>query len=183
MAYAMKISQDAFENMPYDSGMWLNAFNLESPTTPTDAEIVCTTTGDITINCEAEYVDMAEDVNNLHGVFKEFQKLTGWTVTAEFTALEATPAVLQMGFGAADIVDGKVQPRNDVKLTDFKDRWWVAKTLGGKLLVAHLMNTLSTGGLSLSTSKDGKGNIGVTLTAFASLENQDKAPVEFYIIT
>lgn len=183
MSFVTKISADAFNNMAYDSGMWLNKFDVESPKTPEDKDIICTTTGDITINCEATYENIAEDVNNVHGDFKEFQILTGWSVTTDFTALEATPEVLKMGFGAADIDRNKVTPRNELKQEDFVDRYWVAKTLGGGLVVAHLMNTLSTSGISLTSTKDGKANLGVNLKAFASLENQEVVPVEFYVIS
>lgn len=179
---AMKITQDAFNNMPFDSGMWLKTFNVDNPVTPADSDILCTTTGDISINYTPTYTDLSEDVNNLHGRFKEFQHKNGATVQASFTALEATQEVLAMAFGTADINGNNVAPRTELYASDFKDRYWVGKTFGGKLVVAHLMNTISTGGVQFSTSKDGKGTIGVTLDAFASVTQQDVEPIEFYII-
>lgn len=182
MAVAMKITADAFNNMPYDSGMLLNRFNVNNPTTPADADIVCTTTGDITINCNLETIDLSEDVNNLHGEFMEFQQPNGWTVEMSFTALEMTPEVLRTAFGAADVDGNKVSPRNTFYLRDFRDLWWVGKTLGGGLVVAHIMNAISTGGVQFTTTKNGKGTMGVTLKGFASLQAQDVVPVEFYVL-
>ena len=43
-------------------------------------------------------------------------------------------------------------------------------------------NALSTAGLSLKTSKDGKGNIGLTLTGHVSINDQDTMPMEFYSV-
>jgi hypothetical protein len=44
------------------------------------------------------------------------------------------------------------------------------------------MNTLSTGGFQFTTTKDAKGTLGLTLSAFADLAQQDVEPLEFYLI-
>ncbi len=182
MAVAMKISQDAFENMPYDSGMLLKTFNVNNPTTPQDSDILCTTSGDISINTSRDLIDLSEDVNNLHGKYKEYQIGKAHTAQIQFTSIEFTDKALQMALGSADISGNKVSARNALYQSDFQDVWWVCKTLGDKLLVIHLMNTLSSGGVQFSTSKEAKGKIGLTLDAFSSVTQQDIAPIEFYII-
>lgn len=182
MAVAMKISQTAFENMPYDSGMLLKAFNVNNPVTPQDSDILCTTSGDISINTSREMIDLSEDVNNLHGRFKEYQVGKGHTAQISFTSIEFTNDALKFALGSADIDGNKVAPRNQLYQSDFQDVWWVCKTLGGKLLVIHLMNAISSGGVQFSTTKDAKGTIGLTLDAYASVQQQDVAPIEFYII-
>ena len=45
-----------------------------------------------------------------------------------------------------------------------------------------IKNALSTGGLSLQTSKNEKGQLSITLTGHVSAENQDEMPMEFYSI-
>lgn len=182
MAVAMKISQTAFENMPYDSGMLLKTFNVNNPVTPQDSDILCTTTGDISITTSREMIDLSEDVNNLHGRFKEYQVGKGHTAQISFTSIEFTSDALKFALGSADVDGNKIAPRNQLYQSDFTDVWWVCKTLGDKLLVIHLMNSISSGGVQFSTTKDAKGTIGLTLDAYASVTDQDTAPIEFYII-
>lgn len=182
MAVAMKISQTAFENMPYDSGMLLKTFNVNNPVTPQDSDILCTTSGDISINTSREMIDLSEDINNLHGRFKEYQVGKGHTAQISFTSIEFTDQALKFALGSADISGNKIAPRNQLYQSDFQDVWWVCKTLGDKLLVIHLFNAISSGGVQFSTSKDAKGTIGLTLDAYASVTQQDVAPIEFYII-
>lgn len=177
---SMKIAQDAFNSFEYDSGMWLKTFDVNNPTTPADSAILCETTGDISITCEYEVLDLGEDVNNVHGEFMELQVHKGYKIGAQFTALTANADTIRMGFGAADIVDNKIVPRNYFKNSDFRTLYWVGKTLDSGLVVAELGNAISSGGLSFKTSKDGKGNLDVNLKAYASLEHQDVVPVTFY---
>ena len=182
MAVAMKISQTAFENMPYDSGMLLKTFNVNNPVTPQDSDILCTTTGGISITTSREMIDLSEDVNNLHGRYKEYQVGKGHTAQISFTSIEFTSDALKFALGSADVDGNKIAPRNQLYQSDFTDVWWVCATLGNKLLVIHLMNSISSGGVQFSTTKDAKGTIALTLDAYASVEQQDVAPIEFYII-
>jgi len=42
------------------------------------------------------------------------------------------------------------------------------------------MNALSTGGLSLQTTKNGKGQVQIELTGHVSINAQDTMPMEWY---
>jgi hypothetical protein len=42
---------------------------------------------------------------------------------------------------------------------------------------------VSTGGFSLQTSKNGKGQLGLELTGHSKLNEQDVVPAEFYVLT
>jgi hypothetical protein len=44
-----------------------------------------------------------------------------------------------------------------------------------------LKNALSTGGFSLQTTKNGKGQVAVSLKGFASIKDIDTVPMEFYV--
>lgn len=182
MAYATKIASDAFESMQFDSGMILKSFNPGNPTAPEDSDIVCATTGNITIDATYERVDLGEDVNCLHGEYKEFQRVTHWEVQTGFTALNVNAETVKLAFGAADISGYKVTPRLDFKDSDFTDIWWVGTKIGGGIAAVHLMNAVSNDGFHLTTTKDGKGNLAVTIKAFASTESQDVVPIEYFDI-
>ena len=55
------------------------------------------------------------------------------------------------------------------------------KANGGAYAI-KLMNALSTGGMSVQSTKNGKGTNAVTLTGHVSIEAQEVVPMEFYDI-
>lgn len=173
------IPQDTFEGLQLDAGVLLKNFD------PTDGtflneDIICATTGGINVTCTAEYSDFAEDVDNAPNNLMEFKHLDGWTCGMSFTSLGTSAASIRLSLGAADIVDGKVIPRRSVKLTDFSDVWWVGDRADGGMVAIRLMNALSTGGFSLQTTKNGKGQVSMELTGHVSIKDQDTMPMEFY---
>lgn len=94
----------------------------------------------------------------------------------------ATPNVSNIGSYYEKTNDNKVLPRRDLEQTDFGDIWWVGDRADGGLVAVKLLNALSTSGLSLQTTKSGKGQIAVELTGHVSIEDQDTMPMEFYSI-
>lgn len=76
--------------------------------------------------------------------------------------------------------DNKVLPRRDLDQDDFADIWWVGDRADGGLVAIQLLNALSTEGFALTTTKAGKGQIGVTLTGHVSIDDQDTVPMVFY---
>jgi len=177
-----KISQDAFDEFQVDAGVLLKTFDPSSPKLE-DANIICATTGGINPTCVPTYSDMGEDVDNVPSGTKELMHLDGWETTLGFTALNTTKEVIRMALGAADIgtESGKITPRRDLKDTDFSDVWWVGDRSDGGLVAIRLINALSTSGFSLQTTKNGKGQIAVTLTGHVSISAQDVVPMEFYV--
>ena len=178
-----KISQDAFDELQVDAGMLLNTFNPSSPAEPSDSAIITATTGGITINCTPTYSDWGADVDNCPNNLKEFKHLDGWDCNIQVTALGTSPELIKLALGAADI-DGsntsKIIPRRNVKGKDFSDLWWVGDKADGGMVAVKLSNALSTGGFSLKTTKDGKGNLSLTLTGHVSINAQNTMPMEFY---
>ena len=65
---------------------------------------------------------------------------------------------------------------------DFENIAWIGKLVGGGLAAIVMKNAMSTGGISISTSKDGKGTNSVTMTGFMSISDQTSVPAEFYFI-
>lgn len=76
--------------------------------------------------------------------------------------------------------DYKIVPRRDLKQTDFATIWWVGDRADGGMVAVKLMNALSTGGLSLQTTKNGKGQVSIELTGHVSINAQDTMPMEWY---
>lgn len=174
-----RVPQDAFEALQTDAGVLLTKFDPEVGTFE-DEDILCATTGGIQITCAAEYSDYGEDVDNVPNNMMEFKHLDGWTCTISFTSLGTSTKLLQMALGVADITTTKVIPRATLKMSDFATIWWVGDKADGGMVAVKLFNALSTDGLSLQTTKNGKGQISVTMTGHVSIDAQDVVPMEFY---
>ena len=178
------IPQNTFNNLQLDAGILLKTFNPAQPAV-VDENIICATTGGIQVNCVPTYSDFGEDVDNCPNNTKELKHLDSWECTIATTALAATPETIKLALGAADI-DGtdetKIVPRRDLEQTDFADLWWVGDRADGGLVAVKVLNALSTGGFSLQTTKNGKGNVSITITGHVSINAQNVMPMEFYAV-
>ena len=177
-----KIPQNAFDALQLDAGMLLKRFNPASPEV-LDADIICATTGGINPTCTPTFSDFGEDVDNVPNNMMEFKHLDGWECKISTTGLGTSTELIQMALGCAD-VDGvdttKVIPRAKLNQTDFKDIWWVGDKANGGFVAIRLMNALSTGGFSLQTGKNAKGQVTIEITGHVSINAQDVVPMEFY---
>ena len=177
-----KIPENAFQALQLDAGVLLNTFDPSDPDEPADEDIICATTGGIQISCIPQFSDLAADVDNAPNGIKEFVHLDSWNCTVAFTSLGTSVELLKLALGAADSDSStsKIAPRRDLDQEDFADLWWVGDRADGGLVACKIYNALSTGGLSLQTGKNAKGQISVTLTGHVSLNEQDLMPMEFY---
>lgn len=189
MAYTFsKVPQSAFQELVVEAGVVLTDFD---PTQPAlvDADIICATSGGITASCVPTFSDWAEDVDNAPNNMLEFKKIDGWDCTLTFTALSVTADTIKLALGAADVVAptgnstlSTITPSRDLRIADFIDEiWFVGDLSDGGMVAIKLMNALSTGGFSLQTGKNSKGQLSVTLTGHVSSSAQDVVPMEFYI--
>ena len=113
---------------------------------------------------------------------KELMRLDSWEATLSGTALTLDTASATQVTGAADASGNKVTPRNDVKLTDFSDVWWVGNYGEDGCAAVHLINALSTDGFSLQTGDKAKGQFPFAFTGHYSIDSQDTPPFELYIV-
>ena len=177
------IPQDTFNDMAMDAGVLLNTFDPTNVKEPADEEIITATTGGVNVVCQPTYSDLGEDVDNCPNNTKELKHLDGWDCRISTTALGTSPAAIKLALGAADINNTtKIVPRKDLNQSDFTDLWWVGDKAGGGLVACKLINALSTGGFSLQTTKNGKGQTNLEITGHVSINDQDTMPMEFYSI-
>lgn len=181
------VSEDAFDELQLDAGVLLSTFDITSPyTTPSSENIIATTTGGINPVCAPTYDDLAEDVDNVPNNMMEFKKLSGWNCSMGFSSIKFNAENIRWSLGAADTTTGtgytKIVPRRNLALTDFADVWWVGDKANGGAVAIKLINALSTGGLNVQTTKNGKGTNAITLTGHVSIDHQDTMPMEFYDI-
>lgn len=182
-----QIPQNAFDALQLDAGVLLKHFDIEAAAAGElgfdNSDIICATTGGITASCVPEYSDFAEDVDNAPNNLMEFKHNDGWTCTVSTTSLGTSAELIKLTLGCADI-DGetKIVPRRDLEQTDFSSIWWVGDKANGGFLAIQILNALSTGGFSLQTSKNAKGNVTLEITGHVSLSAQDVVPMQFYSI-
>lgn len=177
-----KIPQNTFNALQIDAGVLLNKFDPETATAPADGDIICATTGGINVTCIPTYSDFGEDVDNCPNNMKELKHLDGWECKVSCTSLGTSEELIMLALGSSDkdAATGKITPRVDLKQTDFKDIWWVGDKADGGMVAIKIKNALSTGGFSLQTSKNGKGQISIEITGHVSIDAQSDMPMEFY---
>ena len=193
MGLYTKVSEDAFDTLQLDAGVLLSSFDPANPyTAPDDDNIIATTTGGINPTCTPTYSDFGEDVDNVPNNMMEFKHLDGWDCAMAFTSIKfnATNVAWALGASESTTVEAgqntagytKIVPRRNVQLTDYKDLWWVGDKANGGAFAVKLLNALSTGGLNIQSSKNGKGTNQMTITGHVSIAHQDTMPMEFYDI-
>ena len=176
------ITLDDFNEMQFDSGFIVKNFNPATFTTPSHDDIVDVTSGNIGFTLTPTINDLGSDVNNLHGVYKELQYLSQWACSLTYTSLGFSAAKYKRNLGAAVLEGNHVTPRMHLEDSDFENIAWVGKLIGGGFVAIVLSSALSTGGINISTSKDGKGTNSVTITGFMSIASQDTVPADFWML-
>ena len=181
-----KIPETTFKNLQLNAGVLLSAFNPESATVANES-IIGATTGGVNFTATPTFSDYGEDIDNCPKNMKELKKLDSWEISLSGTYVTVDANAVKALVGAADVSGNKITPRNDLKLTDFTDVWWVGdysdqngETNGGFVAI-HMMNALSTGGFAIKSSDNGKGNFAFTYTAHYSIDAQDTVPFEVYV--
>lgn len=176
------IPMNTFQAMQLDAGVLLWDFDPEHPAAPDDEDIICATSGGITISDNPTFSDLGEDVDNCPKDMMELKNLDGRESKVSFSSLATSTESIQLALGAADIDGNKITPRNNLALTDFKTIWWAGDRADGGCVAVKIENALSTGGFSLKTGKNEKGQTSMELTGHRSLANQSKSPFTFYSI-
>lgn len=188
MGIYTRIPSDSMDELQLDAGVLLISFDPANPyVTPTDATILATTTGGINPKCAPSYSDFGEDVDNVPNNVMEFKHLDGWDCSMGFTSIRFNANNTIWALGAADsttLTNGvkKITPRRNVQLSDFKDLWWVGDKANGGAYAVRLKNAISTDGLNIQTTKNGKGTMQQTIMGHVSINAQNDMPMEFYEI-
>lgn len=183
------VPTNAFDALQVDAGVLLTHFDIEAaisnPNTPgfTDEDLICATTGGVNPSCVPSFSDYGEDVDNVPNNMREFKNLDSWECKLATTGLGTSPGLIRLALGAADIDltdTGKIVPRRDVVKEDFRDLWWVGDKANGGFVAIKIINALSTGGFSLQTTKNGKGQVSLEFTGHVSITAQDVVPMVCY---
>lgn len=183
-----KIPVDTFNTLQINAGILLDEF---TPATATAGNLIAATTGGITMADSVTYTDYGEDIDNCPKNTMELKRLESheFTMSGTYVTLDEDVAVSVVGAADSTTTSGvtKITPRNDLKISDFNDFWWVGdysdKNSGSTagFVAVHIMNALNTGGFSFTSSDKAKGQFPFTYTAHYSIDAQDTVPYEIFI--
>lgn len=181
-----KIPEDTFKRLQLNAGILLRNFDPVMASVNSEA-IIGATTGGVSFTAAPSFSDFGEDIDGVPRNMKELKRLDSWDVSMSGTFVTIDINGAKSLIGAGDVVENKITPRNELKETDFDDVWWVgdysednSEETGGFVAI-HMMNALSTGGFSIQSNNNGKGNFAFTYTAHYSIANPDVVPFEVYI--
>lgn len=182
-----KIPDTAFQNIQMNAGILVKGFD---PNTGEYEGLLGATTGGVNFTATPSYSDYGDDIDNCPKNSMELKKLESWEVTLSGTFVTIDAATAKTLISAADVDSnnsGHINPRNDVKLTDFEDIWWIGDYSDENdgsdagYCAVHMLNALNTGGFQIQSTDKGKGNFAFTFTGHYSMNAQDTVPFEIFI--
>lgn len=185
-----QIPQDIQDAISTNAGVILSDFDPKTPATAEDirSNILFATTGGVSVTCAMTMSDYGADIDNCPKNTKEMARIDGWECRMSGTALTIkNGADVTRLFGAADTnADGDVDvvaPKHHFDTdADFNDLWLVCPYgVSGGFVAVHLSNALNTGGFSLQTSDDGKGQYPFDFLGFTSIDEPTEVPFKFYL--
>lgn len=156
------------------------------------AKIIGCTTGGVTFADTPEYIDLGEDIDNCPKNTIELKrkkdgevKLSGTLVTVNYTLLKQLigAATIDHTFESSSVFDRYVAPSEKLSANDFDDIWAIGDYGTDGMIAIKLKNILNTGGLSISTTDDGKMQFAFEFTCHKSIYDigLDKPNYEVYI--
>lgn len=181
---ASRVNPNSLNNIQVDAGVFLNEFDVTNPTQFADESILCTTTGDPSINCVPQTSDFFEDVNGMPNSTKQGKRITGWDCNMSVQSLDFDESKLAFYLGASKVTeDGGITPKAQYDDSDFKTIYFLGDMADPtKLFVVKMENALNTAGLAFSATKNGKGKTSLTVTAHTDANDVEKVPMTFYIL-
>lgn len=182
-----QIPTTTFQNIQLNAGILVDDFNVE---TGVIGRILGATTGGIAFADSVEFTDFGDDIDNCPKNMLELKKLDSHEVTMGGTFVTINPETAKDLIGAADVdeLDERhIVPRNDLATSDFKTIWWIGdysdKNTGDNagFVAIKLLNALNTGGFSIQSTDNGKGQFAFSFMGHYSMDAQDVVPYEVYI--
>lgn len=184
-----RIPEDTFKKLQLNAGIMCRAFTPATGEVD-EADLLGATSGGVSFSATQTFSDFGEDIDNAPANVKELKRLERWDVTmsGSFVSVDVNTAKTLVSAGDIDADDPtKIVPRNELKASDFEDIWWVGDysdhngESSGGFVAIHMLNCLNTGGFSIQSNDDGKGEFAFEFMAHYSLEDQSRVPFEVYI--
>lgn len=182
----VQINPALINDFQLGAGVLLSSFDVTAPSI-TATNIIAATTGGITFNITPTVDDLGSDVDNCPEKTVELAYISKYDVSLATTLLNLGNTGVTMALGAADMAENTTAgvkaytPRYDLETTDFQTMWWLGGLADGRYLAAQLLRGFNTGGFSLKTTKNGKGQTAITITGFNTVSSPSVIPAVVYI--
>ena len=184
-----KLATDSWKKMIFNSG--IVASNFTPATGAVDeADILFSTTGDISFTAARDVEDGGADVNNCPENTFQLAKAKSWVASLSGTSVNISTSIAKDLLGNADIGatdTSKITPRGVLATTDFADKWFIMNysdkmgAANGGSVAIHLMNALNVDGISITSSREGNGQMSFNFQAYYDLENPSVVPFEIFV--
>ena len=170
-----KIPENTFQNLQMNAGILVDSFN---PTTGIVGDLIGATTGGVNFTDNISYLDFGEDIDNCPKNMMELKKLDTHDVSMSGTFITIDATMTKLLAAAADTDAGNaghITPRNDLRMSDFKEVWWIGDYSdvntgdNAGYLAVRLMNALNTGGFQIQSTDKAKGQFAFTFTGHYSM--------------
>ena len=182
----VQINPALINDFQLGAGVLLSSFDITAPSiTPTN--IIAATTGGITFNITPTVDDLGSDVDNCPEKTVELAYVSKYDVSLATTLLNLGNTGVTMALGASDMAENTTAGvkaytlRYNLETTDFQTMWWLGGLADGRYLAAQLLRGFNTGGFSLKTTKNGKGQTAITITGFNTVSSPSVIPAVVYI--
>lgn len=182
----VQINPALINDFQLGAGVLLSSFDVTAPSI-TATNIIAATTGGITFNITPTVDDLGSDVDNCPEKTVELAYVSKYDVSLATTLLNLGNTGVTMALGAADMAENTTAgvkaytPRYNLETTDFQTMWWLGGLADGRYLAAQLLRGFNTGGFSLKTTKNGKGQTAITITGFNTVSSPSVIPAVVYI--
>lgn len=173
-----QIPADAFEALAVNAGILVDSFD---PDTRVVGNQLGATTGGISTSCVPSFLDMGDDVDNCPKNTAELINIEGYECGASGTFVTMKADLLARLIGAADVSGTKIVPRMRLKISDFKDLWYICDYGVGGYIAVHLIRALSTAGITIQSTDRNKVKFAFEFKGHSSIADPDTVPMEFYI--
>ena len=97
------VTKEDFDEFAIDTAYNLTDYDFESNAAPSVENIICVTTGDISVNHSKSTGNHGDDVNGINGRFKELEYVENSETTLGFTSLTASPKAIALALGCATV--------------------------------------------------------------------------------
>lgn len=178
------LTADQIDDVQFDTGIFVKDFDIEAfRESIMEGQVSRVTKDSFSISVQRDTVNVLSDLNGVHFDYLEGIVTTKITASVSFTLASMSKEDLAMALGGATIDGDTITVKYALDAADFQNVALILPILDGGFVVAELPKALSTGGLSISTSKAAVGGLSCTMTGFKSLADNTIEPIVLYRIT
>lgn len=175
------LTPDMVDDIQFDTGVFVKNFDITSfRESLLTGQISRVTKDSFSVNVQRDTVNVLADLNGTHFDYLEGVVTTKVTASVSFTLASMSAEDLALALGGATITGDKITVKFGLEESDFTNVALILPVLDGGFVIAELPKALSTGGLTISTSKAAVGGLSCTMTGYRSLADHSIQPINLY---